>query len=246
MKNSILIIETNEENKLSELIIKACADKPMGDINLYVAKNAKAASKILGTHQDIAAILNDSSGVVELAILNNQDSEIDWQEIIEELNSATDEDGVTKITLADSAISNRASKTYKSATFEDVLSILSQHNLLKAEQSAHCNHEKVTETLLENKFKIKALEDKILYLEERIFDELKSLREVIDSCPLKKDLIKNALKSNKQDKKPKDYKAVIVAIISLVGVLITASLGLLSDLFKLLFKYLIPFIFPGG
>jgi preprotein translocase subunit Sss1 len=262
MKKSILIIESKINSKISESFIRACTNKPLGETEIFVAKTQQAADKILEAHPDISAIITEDEDGPKVNILDgsedyssdSQESElpvrarvlprIDDEEktkceyVPTDSGDADESDESDSIDRSESfyrrPIRRKKAPVSHSGSLEDILDILEKYDLLKSSEKTCPHHDKHTQSLYEARFHIDSLNKTISDIQEKISE----LKAEVNNCPLKKNLIKKALDKPDSDEPAKSRVGIIVALIGLIGALITAGLTFAGKIMEIVLPYI--------
>lgn len=119
------------------------------------------------------------------------------------------------------------------ADLSEMLDLLERHDLLKSKNAhTYCpSHEAQASKVTELYVRVERLSKDI----ESIILDMKSVQHAVNNCPLKKSLISKALK----DKKPETsyWKAITLAVLSLLGIIATALSGLLGKVIEIVLGY---------
>ena len=268
----ILIIENDASKKISEALAAACAENQIEGLSFYVAKTTAAADAILANVNDIAAIVSEKDGELDIAILHdsvainslkealayaesNKPLEVFDAAVFEEINQSKDDgdgdgdgDGdEINYSCRDMPVPKKQQKVKAGALNKyfappilikqknangnlvgDLLIQLQKHGLLQKASTSHCEHHMSTqEALIKYKYEIEHITKEIAIIREAI-------REVnceIKNCPLKKGKAEG-------DNASGNGRAIILAIIGLIGTFITVFFGLLGKIFEVVLPYI--------
>lgn len=263
MTKSILIIEGAQ--KISEALLLACADRPIDGLNFYVAKTQQAADKLLLERDDIAAVITQGEMGLDLKLIDaTQDlgklNKILSTPVLDRESSSDDhghcaddrdcdfcnDDDDDESLEADYECYKSASGIRRAvrpddnsaagltgADLSEMLDLLERHDLLKSKNAhTYCpSHEAQASKVTELYVRVERLSKDI----ESIILDMKSVQHAVNNCPLKKSLISKALK----DKKPETsyWKAITLAVLSLLGIIATALSGLLGKVIEIVLGY---------
>jgi len=264
MTKSILIIEGKQ--KISEALLLACADRPIDGLNFYVAKTQQAADKLLLERDDIAAVITQGEMGLDLKLIDatqdlgklnkilstpvldreRESDDDDYCADDRDCDFCDDDDDDDESFEADYECYKSASGIRRAVRLDDnnaagltgadlseMLDLLERHDLLRP-KSAHTycpSHEAQANKVTELYVRVERLSKDI----ESIILDMKSVQHAVNNCPLKKSLISKALK----DKKPETsyWKAITLAVLSLLGIIATALSGLLGKVIEIVLGY---------